>query len=472
MRKGPIVIRGIALCCLVLGQGSSELTAQELPEASGRPLELDLSNDPVLNLKEHSLDRNVFRQAIAAAVLSHPQLREAEALKDVAQATLDEAKERQLPSADINLTTYRVISRAFSNDPDNIIERSRPDQRTDALLTIAQPVFDFGAGAARVAAARARILGAEADLESVSSQTALNSVAMYYEVFGYRALISLTRNFIRNEQQFRDALEARIESGVAAEADIARVATAEARAQVRLAQYRRLLAGAEARFVELTGLQVPALLERAPEPEGLPRSREEAGAAALAAPAVRAALAEAAAVDREARARKGDRLPSVTAGIDAGRYGVFETDRDYDIRGRLTVSWSLGGGVEPRIRQAEARAVAASARADRIEQQTVRDAIISWSDVQALEIQLEALEASYVASRQTRDVVIARFQARRGTAFDVAAAEEAYFDSATTYIQALIELDTARYLLLFQTGRLLESLDIDPELLENDFAHQ
>ena len=66
---------------------------------------------------------------------------------------------------------------------------------------------------------------------------------------------------------------------------------------------------------------------------------------------------------------------------------------------------------------------------------------------------------------------MARFKARRGTAFDVAAAEEAYFDSAATYIQALTELDTSRYLLLFQTGRLLESLDIDPELLENNVEY-
>ena len=53
----------------------------------------------------------------------------------------------------------------------------------------------------------------------------------------------------------------------------------------------------------------------------------------------------------------------------------------------------------------------------------------------------------------------------------MAAGEEAYFDSAATYIQALTELDTSRYLLLFQTGRLLESLDIDPELLENNVEY-
>ena len=39
----------------------------------------------------------------------------------------------------------------------------------------------------------------------------------------------------------------------------------------------------------------------------------------------------------EARAARADRLPQITAGIDAGRYGVFENDRDYDIRGRVAL---------------------------------------------------------------------------------------------------------------------------------------
>ena len=78
--------------------------------------------------------------------------------------------------------------------------------------------------------------------------------------------------------------------------------------------------------------------------------------------------------------------------------------------------------------------------------------------MRALEQQLEALEASYIASRRSRDVIVERFRVARGTLFDVVAAEDAYFESATAYIQALTELDAARYVLLSRMGRLLDAL--------------
>lgn len=459
-----VAVLGIMLAC-----STCVLMAQELPTPSERPLQPDVSIDPILDLKNRSADREVFKSAVTAAVRRHPQLLEMNALKNVAEASRDEAIERRLPSIDINISSYRTISREFSNDPENIIERSRPDQRTDAIYSVSAPILDFGAGAARVAAATARIVGAEADVQSVSGQIALNSIVTYYEIFSYRALISVTRAFINTEKDLRSAMEARIDSGFAAEGDIARVVIAESRAQTRLARFERLLSVAEARFTELTGLPVPHSLERSPGPEKLPTTRDEASDAAVATPAVRAAEAEAAAVGKLAKAQESERLPQVTAGIDAGRYGVFENERDYDIRARVTARWTLFGGVEPRIRQAEARAVAAGARAVRIREQAIRESAIAWADVGSLEMQLEVREAAYIASRQTRDITVARFEARRGTAFDVAAAEEAFFESASAYIEALTELDTSRYILLFRTGRLLQSLDIDSELLENNF---
>ena len=91
-----------------------------------------------------------------------------------------------------------------------------------------------------------------------------------------------------------------------------------------------------------------------------------------------------------------------------------------------------------------------------------RDAAIAWSDVVALEEQLEALEASYIAARRSRDVIVERFRAARGSLFDVVAAEDSYFQAATAFVQAIAELDAARYVLLSRTGRLLEALAIEP----------
>jgi adhesin transport system outer membrane protein len=435
---------------------------RQLPDPSSDPMNIDPAQDPILQLAHRQAPSEQFRAAVAAAVARHPGTREAEALTDEAEAVVDEAEERRMPSVDLNINSYHVIAREFSNDPQNVIERSRAAHRTDAVLSVQQTIFDFGANARRVAAAGARLRAAAADAEDRADRIALGAVAAWYDVFAYRALVEVTEAFIHNQEELRDAVEERIRQGVSAPGDTARVESYLAQAETRLAGFRRRLSNAEARYTELTGAPPPPGLERAPVAELPAMTKDAAALAAMSAPAARASQAIADSARQEARAARADRMPSIGVGVDAGRYGVFETARDYDIRGRVTLRQRLFGGTEGRLAQAEARVRSSDARATRIREEAARDASIAWSDVRALEEQLKALEASYLAARRSRDVLLERFVNSRGTLFDVVAAEDTYFEAATLYIQALSELDASRYVLLSRTGRLLDALGIDP----------
>jgi len=434
-----------------------------LPPPSTDPMQIDFARDPVLRLSRTQASPDFFRATIDAAVERHPSTQEAAALTSEARYVVDEANERRKPSIDMTVTSYKVIARKFSNDPQNIIERSRPDQRTDATLSVSQTIFDFGAGADRVLAAGARLRAAAADAEANADQVALSSIAAWYDVFAYRALVGLTEDFVRNQEELRAAVEERIRQGVSAPGDTARVESYLASAQTRLAGFRRQLANAEARYTELVGTPSPANLQRAPVATLPNISRDAASLKAMSGPQARSAQAQADSARQEARATKADRFPQIGVGIDAGRYGVFENATDYDIRGRITMRQRLFGGTEARLAESQARARSADARASRIRDEAARDASIAWSDVAALEDQLKAMEASYIASRRSRDVLVERFINARGNLFDVVAAEDSYFETATAYIRALSELDAARYVLLSRTGGLLAELGIDPE---------
>lgn len=456
-----------ALSALILSLASSagavalaQPVPGSLPGPSADPLRVDRATDPILQLGASRASFEEFRQVIAATVARHPARAEQEAVTDEARAVLAEARERQRPSADASITSYRVISREFSNDPENIIERSRPEQRTDALLSVQQTVFDFGASDSRVRAAGARLRAAALEAEATSDRVALSAIAAWYDIFAYRALTILTETFAESQRELRASVEERVRSGVSAPGDVARVESYIASAETRLARFRRQLANAEARFAELAGAPAPGAVERAPTPASPVQTRDAAALAATRSPAVLSAERLAEAARQEARAARADRLPQVAVGVDAGRYGVFENDRDYDIRGRVAIRQRLFGGVDARANQLSARARATEARADRIREEASRDAAIAWSDVQALEEQLAALEASYIAARRSRDVIVERFRAARGSLFDVVAAEDTYFSAATAYIQAIAELDAARYVLLSRTGRLLDVLAI------------
>ena len=61
---------------------------------------------------------------------------------------------------------------------------------TDALLSVQQTLFDFGANARRITAAGARLRAAGADLEAAADRVALGAVAAWYDVFAYRAIRS------------------------------------------------------------------------------------------------------------------------------------------------------------------------------------------------------------------------------------------------------------------------------------------
>src|SRR5437868_1405086 len=197
--------------------------AQGLPAPTGRPLEIDFNNDPVLRLRHIETTFEPFRAAIASAVENHPGTLEAAANEDEALGALEEARMGQLPTVDLNVTSYRVLSRDFSNDPFNIIERSRPRQRTDATLSVTQTLWDFGSTQRRIRAAGARLRAAGADLEAQADRIALNAIAAWYDVFAYRAMVALTEAFSASQRDLRQAVELRIRQGVSAESDLSRV---------------------------------------------------------------------------------------------------------------------------------------------------------------------------------------------------------------------------------------------------------
>ncbi|UVO55785.1 TolC family protein [Sphingomonas sp. SUN039] len=437
-----------------------------LPAPTIDPLAIVAANDPVLGLSRSSVAPQAFRDTVGAAVRRAPLLGESIAQRQESEAARNEARARQYPTVDLSLTHFEVVSRAFSNDPQNILERQRPQYRTDGSLRLTQPLFDFGASSDRIRAGNARLQAANANIEDTGSRVAMQAIAVWYNVFAYRTLVRLGESFAAGQVRIREDVETRIRQGATARGDAAQVDSSIASSQAQLADFRRALASAEAQFTQLTGAQPPPSLGRAPTPDlgGLNAANLSERIDAL--PAVRAAKALARAADEDAKAVRADAFPTVSAGVDAGRYGILQNARDYDVRASVSMNWRLFGGATQRIDQAEARASAAGARLQRAREESERDARIALADVGALEDSAASLGSAYLASRQSRDVLIERFRVSRGALTDVLTAQSNYFGVAARYVQAVIELDTARYTLLARTGKLLEALAIPPAALD------
>jgi outer membrane protein, adhesin transport system len=438
----------------------------ELPAPTVDPLAISAIDDPVLGLSRAAVSVEAFRATVGAAVRRAPTLTESVAQRQESEAARNEARARQYPTVDLSLSHFEVVSRAFSNDPQNILERQRPQFRTDGTLRLTQPLFDFGASSDRIRAGNARLQAASANVEDTGNRLALQAIAVWYNVYAYRTLVSLAESFTGGQTGIRDKVWERIRQGASARGDAAQVESSIASSQAQLADFRRSLASSEAQFTQLTGAPPPLSLGRAPAPD-LSGVRAAALPEAIdALPSVRAAKALAKAADEDAKAVRADALPGLSVGVDAGRYGIFQNARDYDVRANVTMSWRVFGGAKQRIDQAEARVSGAGARLQRAREEGERDARIALADVGALEDAERSLASAYLASRQSRDVLTERFRVARGSLTDVLMAESNYFGVAARYIQALIELDTARYTLLARTGKLLDALAIPPATLD------
>ncbi|MCM8732016.1 TolC family protein [Hephaestia sp. GCM10023244] len=433
---------------------------QALPAPTQQPMAIDPDEDPILRLAQSSVAPDFFRAAIADAVRRNPELDSALAQRYQARAARAEASWNRFPVADLALTNFQTLSRDFSNDPGNVIERSRPDHRTDLQLNVQQSLWDFGAVENRIKAAHRRLDAATENIDDSASQVAIEAISAWYDVFGYGALVQLGEGFVDAQGVLREQIDERVAQGASAPGDVAQVESYIASANSQLAHYRRSLANARARFEQLTGQPAPEALGRAPILDAPTLTLDAAKAQAIRIPAVlvQKKLAEAARYD--AKAARADQLPKVVGGINAGRYGLIETDRDYDVRANIALTMRIGGGGVQRANQAAARERVAQAQYDGTREKAVRDAAIAWSDVDALQQEVAALRANYISSRRSRDVLAERFRVSRGTLFDVLQSENNYFQVAGQYIVAVTQLDTARYVLLARTGGLLDTLDI------------
>jgi outer membrane protein, adhesin transport system len=460
---GVLALFAAALPCPALSQEYLDPAAARLPDPTSLPLSVSAAGDPILAIADIVADEAAFRDVINEALKASPTLAEGRADGAGVLAAKRGAESAQFPRIDLALSANRAIAREFSNDPDSVLERARGSGRFDATATLEQIIIDFGASQRRIDGAIERIGAAEAEYDRKSETTALRAIAAWYDLFAFGHLTELAEHFIGQNEKLRKDVEFRIAQGVAAPVERARIDSATASARLRLAQYQREYQNARARFKELFAIDAPSRIVRAPAPE-LERLSDDALAERAAASApVRVAEATARAVRAEAKAARAETLPNVTAGIDAGRFGLLEAGRrDYDVRARVTLRYRLFGPGDARADEARARADSAEARALGVKLEAEREARIAWADVNALDDTLTAYRDDYVASRVTRDAVVERFRVTRGTLFDALDAEDRLFAAAANYIRAMSERDAATYVALARSGDLLRELNIAP----------
>ncbi|MFY0690720.1 MAG: TolC family outer membrane protein [Paracoccaceae bacterium] len=313
-------------------------------------------------------------------------------------------------------------------------------------------LYDSGATALAVEAAKETVLATRAALVSQEQQVLLNAVQAYVNVLRDGRVVSLRENNLRLITQELRAAQDRFEVGEVTRTDVAQ-------AEARLAQARGALVDAQGQleisreFYRLAVGKAPAALDQKVDLPNLPKTIEQARRLGVQnSPAIRQVQHEVKAGELNAQRSLALTRPRVS--LEAGVGHSSTIDNNGSVGLTLSVPIYQGGQLRALYRRALAQVQAARFG---LNQQTLltRQAVSdSWSRLTVANAQVAAsdrqISAAQVAFEGVREE--ARFGSR--TTLDVLDAEQALFDARTNRVVAETQVYSEAYGLLASMGLL------------------
>lgn len=172
----------------LISSGTAQAQQNLLLPPNSEPFSRPVRSDPLLDLARQVGPIGPLRDEVQSAVETNAVLDEARAGEREAEAARMQARSALFPSLDLTVDANRSFARNFSNDPGNIIERSRPEGRTDASASVRQRLLDFGATSSRINAGNARVEAARTTTLGYGADVALRLVTAWYSIFAQRLM--------------------------------------------------------------------------------------------------------------------------------------------------------------------------------------------------------------------------------------------------------------------------------------------
>jgi outer membrane protein, adhesin transport system len=334
-------------------------------------------------------------------------------------------------------------------------------------VVIRQLLFDGFASIHDIWRQSARVNAAAFRVRERTELIALDAAEAYVDVVRYLRLVGLAEQNVVTHEKIFSNVESRFSGGRAGEGDLEQARERVENARAQLAEFRRSLEDARAKYRKVVGLE-PANL-RFPGPlGGMPGSKDEALAVAVRFnPTIQAAQADADAAKHAFRVTDGAFVPTVAL---EGRATHFDNTYPYisatheDYSGRVVMSWDIFRGGQDTWKRTEA--------AERFTQATMahaklqRDALESidkaWSARTITATRIADLIRQLEADRKSIAAFNKEYELGQRSLIDLLNAQNQYFNAAVSLTSARGVIVFADYQLLAAMGTLLEYLKAPP----------
>ena len=307
-----------------------------------------------------------------------PQLRQARAQTQAAEARVDQARAPLLPQVNL-LATYSRATNNFAPPPGGTSPgmNPTPDPSFDTFnffrnsLTATQLIWDFGQAWQRKNAARANA-EAQEDAEratQLSADLAIRSA--FYQARATRDAVGVAHETLANQNKHVDQIQAFTEVGTRPEIDLLQARTDQANAEVALINAQNDYATARAILNQTMGVEAPASYEvvgaaSAPLPGEETPLETLVDEALRARPDVAAKVAQLRAQDLTNKATAGRYGPALSAATGLTYNGREIDNLVWNFSGGFMLAWPIfeGGLVRAARREGDAP-VGRAARRDR-----------------------------------------------------------------------------------------------------------
>lgn len=406
-----------------------------------------------------------MQQAIEAAIMSNPEIMQAQYNAEAIQFEREQAQSLYYPRVDVEASAG--IRRLENNTRRNLGIANDELYPLEAQGTIDWTMFDFGRRRGELLRQAARVDGASLRVVERSEFIALQVARQYLDVLLQQRVVAASED----NRSFHQALVSDLTQGVEQESiSVADLQQAEERLQsaiVREEEAKEALQVAQNSLRRLAGLTIYQASLPPDLATSLPPSREMAiGMARTDNPLVREAQADVDAAHGLVMNAKGEFYPTI--GVDVrGRIGEdidgFSGDTN-DVQARVYMRWNIfnGGRTRGQYQEMVHRASQARYRLHEMTRRAEEDAANAWT---ALEAQQNIGRALARQSEVADDLLLSyrsQFNVGRRSLLDVLDAQNARYNTIVRLETSRFSQLFAQYQVLAATNTFLSAVNIAP----------
>lgn len=414
-----------------------------------------------------------INDALKQAVQTNPGVGEASANRRATESELRQTQSTLLPQVRIEARygpekfDQSGVVGSSSALPVPIVGNGAWRNGSQESVVIRQILFDGFASIHDIWRQSARVNAAAFRVRERTELIALDAAEAYVDVVRYLRLVGLSEQNVVNHEKIFSNVNSRFSGGRAGEGDLEQARERVENARATLAEFRRSLDDARAKYRKVVGLEPINL--RFPGPlAGLPRTRDEALAVTIRFnPTILAAQADADAAKHAFRVTDGAFVPTFSlegrATHNDNTYPYLGVTHD-DYSGKVVMSWDIFRGGQDVWRRSEMaeRHTETTMRHARLQRDALESIDKAWSARTITATRVAALTRQLQADRKTIAAFDKEYELGQRSLIDLLNAQNQYFNAAVSLTSSRGVIVFADYQLLAAMGTLLEYLKAPP----------